>query len=142
MSGMLRFTSFYPTLVPQGKIECLESSPVGKPPDSWARTRSWSCTCTPPPARATCLKMSKQTVANLAIVPDDRLVAVDVETLLGRVLDVAEWIVGVGGGSVPVCAVSSFSKIGKEKVYRHCQTKIFISKIIFIGCCLTCLASS
>ena len=48
--------------------------------------------------------MSKQTVLNLAIVPDDRLVAVDVETLLGRVLDVAKWIVGVGGGSVPVCA--------------------------------------
>ena len=61
--------------------------------------------------------MSKQTVANLAIVPDDRLVAVDVETLLGRVLDVTKWIVGVGGGSVPVCTVSSFSKIGREKVH-------------------------
>ena len=72
--------------------------------------------------------MSKQTVANLAIVPDDRLVAVDVETLLGRVLDVAEWIVGVGGGSVPVCTVSSFSKMGKEKVYCQCQTEIFSSK--------------
>ena len=72
--------------------------------------------------------MSKQTVSNLAIVPDDRLVAVDVETLLGRVLDVAEGIVGVGGGSVPVCAFFSFSKIGKEKVYRHCQTEIFSSK--------------
>ena len=67
------------------------------------------------------LRCQKQTVADLAIVPDDRLVAVDVKTLLGRVLDVAEWIVGVGGGSVPICTVSSFSKIGKEKVYRHCQ---------------------
>ena len=51
------------------------------------------------------LRCQKQTVANLTIVPDDWLVAVDVETLLGRVLDVTKWIVGVGGGSVPVCAV-------------------------------------
>ena len=72
--------------------------------------------------------MSKQTVSNLAIVPDDRLVAVDVETLLGRVLDVAEWIVGVGGGSVPVCAVSSYQRFKdwQGKGVLHCQTEIFI----------------
>ena len=130
---MLRFTSFYPTLVPQGKIECLESSPVGKPPGSWARTRSWSCTCTPPPARATCLKMSKQTVSNLAIVPDDRLVAVDVETLLGRVLDVAEGIVGVGGGSVPVCAVFFIFKDWQGKGLSSLSNGNFQLKKYFVS---------